>query len=143
MNSLSSQCDVEARVAGSIRVSRWVSMLVVLALAAGCATMGRTPEDQVRARAKARWDLLLAGDFRGAYQFFSPGSRAGYTEDEFQLSIRRGFWKSADVKKVVCAGADTCESEVVVEYEFGGMRSGSPLRETWVRDRGQWWYLRK
>ena len=116
---------------------------MVLALA-GCAAMGpRTAEEEVRARSQARWDLLLKADFRGAYQFFSPGSRAGYSEDEYQLSIRRGFWKSAAVQKVECSNPDSCQVEVAVEYEFKGIRHTTPVREAWVRDGGQWWYLRQ
>ena len=123
---------------------RFAGMLVVLALA-GCATTVRptSPEDQVKARAQARWDQLLKADFRAAYQYFSPGSRAGYSEDEFQLSIRRGFWKSAMVERVVCSSSESCDAEVAVEYEFKGIRNKTPVRETWVRDGGEWWYLRK
>ena len=118
-------------------------MVFAVGLLAGCAALAPAPpEERVKARAQARWDKLLKKDFRGAYEYFSPGSRVGFTEDEFQLSIRRGFWQSATVDKVTCS-ADTCQVEVAVEYEFKGIRNTTPVREAWVRDGGEWWYLRK
>lgn len=141
MNSLSGQSEVKAFWA--VRKFRW-GMLVATGLLAGCAALAPAPpEERVKARAQARWDKLLKADFRGAYEYFSTGSRAGYTEDEFQLSIRRGFWKSATVDKVACGSPDSCEVDVAVEYEFKGIRNTTPVRETWVRDGGEWWYLRK
>ena len=143
MNSLSSHCDVEASLAQGLwrlRLGAWLSVVML----AGCAAVApRSAEDQVRARAQARWEQLLKGDFRGAYQYFSPGSRLGYSEDEFQASVRRGFWKSAAVDTVTCRSAESCEVVVAVEYEFKGIRNKSPVKEAWVREGGEWWFLRQ
>jgi hypothetical protein len=119
-----------------------VSMLV-LAIA-GCAAMKpRTPEEAVRERAQARWDALVKGDAKAAYAFLSPGSRAVMTSESYASSIRVGFWKSVQVNRVVCEAADKCEAHATVEYEYKAQRLKTPVREVWIRERSDWWYVQK
>lgn len=143
MNSLSSQLALKAFFRGD-RGVKYLAAIVVAGMVGGCATVGpRTPEEAVRARAQERWDVLVKGELVKGYQYFSPGSRIGFSEEDFVGSIRRGFWKSAKVQDVTCPVAESCEVEVAVEYEFKGLRNTTPVRETWVRDGREWWYLRK
>jgi hypothetical protein len=115
----------------------------MVALMAACAAVNpRSSEDIVKERAQARWNALVQGDVKTAYEFFSPGSRAGLSLADFAGGIRIGFWKAVVVDKVECA-AESCEVHSTIEYETRGMRVKTPHRETWVRDGSNWWFLRR
>jgi hypothetical protein len=96
----------------------------------------------VAQRAQSRWDAVVADRLTEAYQYFSPSSRETMRYENYVRSARVGFYKAAKVDKVVCSTEDSCVAHVTVEYEFKGSRVQSPLRETWVRKDGNWWYIR-
>ena len=103
----------------------------------------RSPEEIVKERAQARWDALVKYDTKTAYSYFSPGSRAVLNLAGYESTLRRGFWKSAVVNKAECESAQKCDAILTIEYEHQGMRVKTPLRETWVREGSNWWYLHK
>jgi hypothetical protein len=138
LNRLSSQCGKDSKVS----LKRFVAVIGLVALA-GCATLGAPPEAEVKSRAQARWNALLQGDTKAAYQYLSPGSRAVQGFQDYDASIRRGFWKSATVETVTCPTKQTCEVSAQIEYEFNGRRTRTPLSETWVREDGNWWLVKK
>ena len=141
MNSLSTQRDVKA---GVKRFGYLVSAAMLVIAIAGCAAMKpQAPEDAVRERAQARWDALVKGDVKAAYAFLSPGSRAVLTSESYASSIRAGFWKSAQVNRVVCEAAEKCEAHATIEYEYKAQRLKTPVREIWIREGTDWWYLQK
>ena len=109
----------------------------------GCASAPSSPEAALKQRAQARWDALLKGDFNSAYGYMSPGIRSIITASVYAASLRAGFWKSAVVEKVEGGSAPSCDVSATIEYEFMGRRTKSPLRETWIRDGSEWWYLQK
>lgn len=121
---------------------------VVLAVT-GCATVGPAPvpekgrEALVMERAQARWEALVNDRIAEAYGFYSPASRSVMTLQDFTRSIKSGFWKSARVDRVECQAEESCEAQVTIEYLFQGRRVSSPLRETWIRTDGKWWYVKK
>lgn len=142
MNSLSTQRDVNAGFPGYF--ARLAAGLVVAVAVAGCVAMKPpTAEEVVKERAQARWDALVKGDAKTAYAFLSPGSRAVLTPESYATSIRVGFWKSAQVNRAVCETQQACEAHVTIEYEFQAQRIKTPLRETWIREGTDWWYLLK
>jgi len=111
---------------------------------AGCAGIPeRTAEEAVRARAQERWDALVKGDIEKAYAFLSPGSRAVIDLRSYSETIRRGFWKSARVQQVECGSAEACDATSEIEYEYRGSRIKTPLKESWVRQEKDWWYVLK
>ena len=127
-----------------VLANRMAVAVVSMAVLAGCATLGaRKPEEAVRERAQARWDALLKGDVKTAYDYFSPGTRAVMDYKSYEGSIRRGFWKTAKVDSVTCPSAQRCEAEETIEYEFQGRRTKTPLTETWIEEDGKWWLVRK
>lgn len=142
MTSLSTHWSGKAAVNG---IWKAVAAGTVLAVSvAGCAVIApKPPEQAVKERAQARWDALVRGDTKAAYQYMSPGSRSIITPEAFDASIRKGFWKSAVVDKVECGSPQSCDALATIEYEFQGMRTKTPLRETWIREGSEWWYLRK
>lgn len=126
------------------RIAASVVLSVSVVGASGCAIFKpRSPEAIVMERAQARWDALVKGDTKTAYEYLSPGSRSIMTAEQYDLSIRKGFWKSAKVEKVECAAPDSCFAHVAIEYEYQGRRIKTPLGDTWIREGSDWWYIRK
>jgi len=112
---------------------------------AGCASVETGPprEEVVKNRAQTRWNALVLGDFKAAYEFYGPGTRATVSLAEFTAGLKQGFWKSVTVDKVECPAADRCEVSTTIEYEHRGMRIKSPSRETWIREGSDWWLVRR
>ena len=144
MNSLSTQHGIQAVDVGFMKTIRMCAVAVTLSGLMGCATVDLRDDDVVvKGKAQARWDALVKGDTRTAYQYLSPSSRAVLTPDAYAASLRQGFWKSAKVDSVTCAAKDNCEAHVTIEYEHQGRRVKTPLRETWIRDGSEWSYLQR
>jgi hypothetical protein len=145
LNSLSTQRALFGRrlhgVKGVLGRLAAAVLAVVLVSCAGIAP--RSPDAVVKQRAQARWDALVKGDFNAAYGYLSPGSRSVISATDYASSLRRGFWKSAVVEKVECGSAQSCEVSATIEYEHKGMRTKTPLTESWIRDGSEWWYLKR
>ncbi len=125
------------------KVLAGVFAVLLVALMGACATANpRGSEATVKERAQARWNALVQGDVKAAYEFFSPGSRATMSLADFASGIRIGFWKAVVVEQVEC-GADSCDVRSTIEYDHRGMRVKTPHRETWVREGSNWWFLRR
>ncbi len=128
------------------RLLRLFAAAAASAVLAGCAAFAPdSPEERVRARAQARWDALLAGDFEKAYAFLSPGSRGVVSLPQFRNSIgAAASWKSAKVHGVTCQQADRCKVTMLVNYtpllprpRVGNIETS--IDETWLLEQGQWW----
>jgi hypothetical protein len=142
LNSLSTQPVVEFM--GSHGWKRGIATFVILAGLAACAAVQpATPEQAVKQRAQEKWTALVKGDLKAAYALFSPGSKAVNTLENFSGSVRQGFWKAATVDAVACSSAQSCEVTLSIEYDFQGKRVKTPLRETWIREGSDWWYVHK
>ena len=145
MNSLSTQrAQSGLATLGTRHIPGCLAAGILALVLGGCATVApRTPEAMVKERAQARWDAMVKSDFNTAYGYLSPGSRSVITASDYASSLRRGFWKAATVEKVECGSAQSCDVSATIEYEFSGMRTKTPLRETWIRDGSEWWYVQK
>jgi len=118
-------------------------------LLAACAD-NRPPEEIVAERAQARWDALVAGDYREAWAYYSPAFREKTDRLDFEKSMasRPLRWIRAVVSSVQCAdGAIRCQALVRVDYEapmtlrgVGSLKSSSGLTENWLQIQGEWWY---
>ena len=115
--------------------------LVVTGILGGCANLARSDKEIVAERAQQRWDLLVKGDFTGAYGFISPAGREVMKPDAYAGSLRSGFWTGAKVDHVECQAADACEVDVWIEYQYRGMKMKTPVREKWIRQKSDWWFL--
>ena len=115
----------------------------VLAVLGGCATVagGKSGKDVVAEKAQQRWDLLVKNDFAGAYRYISPAGRQLVTEQAYAGGFRRNFWTGAQVKDVQCPNEEACEVEVTVEYRHQGLGMKSPVREKWIREKSDWWFV--
>jgi hypothetical protein len=141
---------LSCRVEGVRRAGFLAGCCLSLALAGGCAGLSpedvtrkaTTPEEIVAERAQERCDALVAGNVEKAYSFLSPASRQVMSLTSYASSVRVGFWKKAKVERVECREADLCDVHLVVEY-IRGSAIATPLRESWAKSDGQWWYVQK
>jgi hypothetical protein len=126
---------------------KFLAIGACLFLLAGCATS--TPKTPgVEDRAAARWDILLAGDLGGAYEYLSPGFRSSVSSLQYQRSVllKRVRWTSAKVRSSECTES-TCDVSVLLGYRITGVLPGvktfdgtQDIVETWIlADR--MWYL--
>jgi predicted lipid-binding transport protein (Tim44 family) len=112
----------------------------------GCATLNQQrAESAIAERAQARWDALIEGDFKKAYQYETPGYRAVFSERAFESRFGKNVrWQEAKVRAVTLDG-DTAEVRVLVEYQSvtstGQVVDGvRPLWERWQLVDGEWWF---
>jgi hypothetical protein len=119
----------------------------------GCATAPQAPTPAtapvdaarvVEERAKARWSALIKGDLPAAYAMLSPASRGAVTLTNFLAQHAKGtlYWRKADQAKAECE-AESCTVTVTLEYDLRDAVKGlkRDIKETWVRDEGQWWLV--
>jgi hypothetical protein len=103
-----------------------------------------TPEAKqalVRQRSAARWDLLIKGDFEGAYEYLSPGSKETITLLRFKSNIRKDAFRSIDIQSVTCDG-DVCQVKLQLTYDHPKMKGiVTPVSESWIVDGAQAWYV--
>lgn len=96
-------------------------------------------EQQVSARAEARWAAMIAQDFDKAHEFLSPGSKAAYPPDQFKARIHPLDWRSAKAVSAVCS-EETCtvKLEIAFYHERLKREIATMLDETWIKDAGNW-----
>jgi len=105
-----------------------------------------TPQDKKEAvvsqRAQERWNALIRNDYAAAYQYLSPSSRELMTADEYRNRAQGELrYTAARVDNVTCE-AEACKVRMVVTYDHRMMKGiVTPVEESWVLDKGQFWYL--
>lgn len=121
------------------------SLLVVMF--AGCASpVSQTPEGAVKARATARWQLLLKGDLDKAYQYESPSFRSITSLESFKGRLSgKVQWVGAEVVDTKCE-VQKCNAKVRIDAKvFLAGRNGSTISthvdEPWVLEDNQWWHF--
>lgn len=123
------------------------SLLMILALA-GCATTGKkaSPVDE---RAQARWDLILAEDYEGAYRYLSPGYRSSVSSTQYQRRLvqQKLRWTGARYIDSECS-ENNCKVRISLDYLLQRALPGVPrydgtqeVQENWVKSNGEWWYV--
>jgi len=120
----------------------------LIVLVSACAAKQPAAGD-VKNRAQARWDALMAGDLDTAYAFYSPGYRTSHSRVDFEIDLRsrRVRWTGAKVLEASCE-ADLCTVQSKVDYKVNKPVPGIPewksseqIAERWVRVDGQWWFF--
>jgi len=105
----------------------------------------------IEERASARWELLFAGDFAGAYEYLSPGYRSSVSSVQYQKSLllQRVEWKNAKYIESDCTET-TCKVSILLGYV---MRGGLPgvqsfegndvIKESWIKTDKVWYLVPK
>ena len=129
-------------------IQRAALLAAAFALTACAALQPQTAEDQVQARAQARWDALMKGDFKQGYEYSSPSYRGVTSYEDYRAKFGSGLkWKSALVAGATCE-PEQCKVKIRIEADVPLMLPGARGRvqqvtsyydETWVREDGKWW----
>lgn len=124
-------------------LQRLLCGVIAGAVLAGCvaANLGRTDKEIIAQRAQERWDRLVKNDFTGAHGYISPPGRQLVTADAYAAGLRRNFWTGAKVASVDCTSPEACDVDVMIEYQHAGLKMKTPLREKWVRQGSNWWFV--
>lgn len=96
-------------------------------------------EQQVKQRAQLRWDALVKGDLKTAYDYLSPSVRSLQSYDEYLRKIHRRVWTAATVSEVRCEET-VCTVQVTITFNasrFPNMSSN--LEESWIKVDNEWW----
>jgi hypothetical protein len=101
---------------------------------------GETVSQMVMSRAQLRWDSLLKSDMDSAYRFISPAGRSTMPVEKYRPRVNAAFWRGAKVKEALCE-AETCDVTVMVELTVEGIKTSVPVKETWILEAGQWWFV--
>lgn len=134
------------------------SLITVVALSAllgGCATGGSVKGDPakiVEQRALQRWSLLIEHKAEQAYDLLSPGYRTTKSRDDYarEMDNRPVKWTKVsryEDRPVDCSKPEVCTISLQLDYSIkipGTSKSATApsfLTETWIHDKGQWWYL--
>ena len=127
----------------------WVFIACCLIVQISACATTKPAGGDVKSRAQARWDALLAADLDTAYALYSPGYRSSHSRTDFEIDLRsrRVRWTGAKVLEASCE-ADMCSVESKVDYKVNKPVPGVPewkssekIVERWVRVDGQWWFL--
>jgi hypothetical protein len=137
---------------GNVAVWRQIGAgLGIAAAVAGCASVpggglsSASPAEvkaaAVTERANARWQAMIKGDFQTAYDMMTDASRKAVTLERFRGRSRSAVFTDAKVQKVACE-ADSCKVDVFVTYDHPKLKGvGFPATETWIIERGTFWYV--
>lgn len=124
-----------------------VAFLGGLVLAMAVSTVGAAEDmEGLRARAEARWQALIAGDFDNAYTFETPAYRALYTAQQYRSRYGKGLrWQQARVVQVDLKSPEVAIVTLEIDYSFhvsgqGMMDNKGSVTETWLWVDGQWWH---
>jgi hypothetical protein len=123
------------------------ALALLLGLLQGCAgTVTKdspieTRQEAAGARAAAKWNLILAGNPAGAYEYLSPASRKVVDRTEFVARMQRTAFRTATVEKSDCS-VEVCQVWVAVTYDHPMMKGvRNTLRENWILENGTFWFV--
>ena len=110
-------------------VLRRIALAGLAISVAACATLDPRPKEQVvKERAEARAKAMIAGDFRGVYEFYSPVARKTMKYEDFVLGTRMNTWKGATVDKVQCSSDEVCDVDLTIDFAHRLGKIKGPVR---------------
>jgi hypothetical protein len=93
-----------------------------------------------KARAKQRWDALIAGRFEDAYSFLSPAQRKVVSYEAYRRGIYgHGVWTAAEVENATCDEV-RCVVATRVYVKLMHPRLSKPIesneliKEAWIKE---------
>lgn len=131
------------------RMTRYLAPLLVLLLAA-CAGSPKQPAETLEQRVQGRWDVVIARDFRAAYQYFSPGLRASVSYEQYLRSVfaRTVRWSEGEFKEILECDEGVCKVKTSIHYEVSGLVPGGgafksvrAVIEDWIQVDGIWYFV--
>jgi hypothetical protein len=122
-----------------------LSSLMLLACASPGGVTAESPPDVKKAavteRANARWKAVIDGDGDKAYEFLSSGSKTVTSLTTYKARARLVGFRAADLQSVACE-PEVCKVKYRVTLDHRLMKGiSSEVEETWVLEKGQYWYV--
>jgi len=124
---------------------------LLLIAVAGCASTPSKPES-LEDRIADKWNLLVAGEYAKAYEYYSPGYRSVTTVESFirAMSSRTIPWLDARVRDVGPCEPETCNARVELDFSVQPRVPGAKVfestkivRESWIRQNNAWFFVPK
>lgn len=130
---------------------RGIAIAVTLLMLSACSSTATRKDTTatIEQRAVERWTLLIAHQAEKAYDYLSPGVRATQSRETYAalMNHRPIQWKTVKFVNKQCE-SDRCDVRLIVDYSVTLNRamgqpvsSFAPLKETWVRVKGEWFFL--
>jgi hypothetical protein len=95
----------------------------------------------VAERAVARWQAMMKGDYAGAYEFLSPGSKAATSAALYKAKFKNPIWRDVALQTVECE-AETCKATLLLTYDYKSMKGvKTEVIESWLLEGGNAWYI--
>lgn len=120
-----------------------VIMAFILAWSHVARADSQQDNEQVRERAQARWEALLAGDIEKAYGFTAPSFRSAVSVQAYRARFGAGVrWTDSQVHEIRCDdGEQRCDVTMMVDYRVPRLGVGNQraIEETWLLIDGEWW----
>lgn len=125
--------------------------LAGLAFAAAWLAVACVPHEpqSVEERAQQRWNHMVAGEYKDAWAYLSPGFRETTNAETYaaNMNTKQIRYISATVVGSDC-GEETCKVRTEVTYRVPGAPTGintlKPsriVRENWILAEDRWWLV--
>lgn len=129
-----------------------IMAVTLLVLAAGCATRPQkgAAAESVEQRAVQRWENLIAGKAREAYEYLTPGYRAVKDKEAYayEMAARPVKWTAVKFLEKACAEPNVCSVRLEITFKvrihaamMGEVESVSIQNENWIKVRDVWHHL--
>ncbi len=129
-----------------MQVTRIVFWTVLIALLAGCASLGASREEALRRRVTAFWDARLAGDLVTQYDY-EAASRTGKTTLQKYVSSKGGIrYLSYRIEAIRFPEPGRAEVDLVLKYLVPPVITKpveARITQNWVLIDGQWYHQEK
>ena len=132
------------------------ALAATVALLSACATTGVGPAQKMTAdqmqkraieRATARWKALTDKRFGDAFAFLSQASKEGILASDYEASMRRMGYISANPESATCDDSictvTTAVSLPVFVRGLGARPQNVPVQEQWILNNGELWLIRR
>ncbi len=128
-----------------------LGLALTVALLAGCAATPKQPQS-LDQRVTAKWELLVAGEYAQAFEYYSPGFRSVNSVQGFvrAMSSRTIPWLGARLRDSGPCEPETCAVRVELDYKIQPRVPGAVpfestkiIHENWILENNQWFYVPK
>jgi hypothetical protein len=131
------------------RISKYIVPMAVLLLGA-CASSPELSMETLEQRVQGRWDVVIAGDYQAAYQYFSPGLRQSVSYENYLRSVvaRTVRWTDGQFKEILKCDESVCKVQTTIHYEVSGLVPGGGafksvrvVIEDWIQVDETWYFV--
>lgn len=130
------------------KLKKSMALLPLIAFGAGLiACTPKPPEQVVKERAEQRYKHLMNGEMEKAYSYLTPSRRNTLSlENYLRNNTPRIDIKRAEVLKVECGTAESCQVEIKLDYTYKNNFKGTVpgmidqvKPEKWILENGNWY----